>query len=141
MKKFLLLPILALSLVSCGEKEKKFDDNIVFYNEDSYWINGYQYEGYSEKGSAVFSDFQFVFFEDKKSQLSYTIDFYYSNLVSGVNYECKEKITLNYTDYVIDYNDVYFYGDYIPSEFTFEYITNTGMNIFIRDKQVLMYKR
>lgn len=147
MKKLFLIPIIALSLVSCGEeKELKYENNLILYNDSKiYQLGAYSFEGFSKKGHANFSDFQFVFFEDKKSQLSYNIDFYYDDYSTNEYFKYDGKITFNYTDYTIDEDEnIYFYGDNIPSEFSFKYvdnITTTKMIIHIRDKSVSMYEK
>ncbi len=138
MKKLFLIPIIALSLVSCGET-KSFVKNTSLSSENNIAIfNDYPFQ--DKKGDAYFSEFQFLFLDNDKSQLTYNFLFASLTLTPSIEiYQYEQKYTFNYTDYIIDEeNVVHFYGNDIPYGFTFEYLTEESIAINILTERIVL---
>ena len=133
MEKFLLLPILALSLVSFGEKEKFFYTNTPYTSgEQVANVIGYIYN--NEQGLMRFVNFRFIFLPDRSSTLTYDVDF----STYDFSYRYKGSYTYNYTDYLVDNLDVYFFGDDMPYMFDFGCIGKTNLCIYIEDDTITL---
>lgn len=128
MKKLLLIPLVALSLVCCGRKED-FYIGIPYFDEGNIgFIECYDY-GIYYNGSALFDSFELIFFKDKKSVFSFNMAFSSYDF----SYQFYTKFTFNYTDYEINNETIYFYGDEVPKDFCFKSSSKDLINLQVRD--------
>lgn len=112
-----------IALTSCGAS----NNNVTTNQENSKIKINHVYESSQEidridyfenkRGAITCSNFQIIFFEGNKSQLTYDFSFlsgYGSNLIL---YD--HTYTYNYTDYFIENRTIYLYEDEIPQGFSF----------------------